>query len=147
MLTAIDHVMIGVPDLPKAMDAFARIGFDVHHGGVHAGEGTHNAIAFLESDYLELLGVRDATSTGAPPPRRAARWPGSPSSSPGAAASGPWSCRATTWTPTWPACARAASTWATRPMGGAARRPDRSSRGGWPSSARAIPRPSSSSST
>jgi catechol 2,3-dioxygenase-like lactoylglutathione lyase family enzyme len=72
VLTAIDHVMIGVPDLPKAMDAFARIGFDVHHGGVHAGEGTHNAIAFLESDYLELLGVRDADEyrRGAAPPGR-----------------------------------------------------------------------------
>ena len=73
MLTAIDHVMICVPDLAKAMDAFARIGFDVHAGGAHPGMGTHNAIAFLETDYLELLGVRDAAEY-----RSAAAAPGSP---------------------------------------------------------------------
>jgi len=46
MLTRIDHVMICVEDLQKAMDAYTRLGFDVYPGGVHAGKGTHNAIAF-----------------------------------------------------------------------------------------------------
>ena len=59
MLTRIDHVMICVPDLDRGVAAYARIGFDVHPGGVHTGKGTHNAIAFLEDDYLELLAIRD----------------------------------------------------------------------------------------
>jgi catechol 2,3-dioxygenase-like lactoylglutathione lyase family enzyme len=59
MLTRIDHVMICVPDLQQGIDAYTRMGFDVHPGGVHPGRGTHNAIAFLQQDYLELLAVRD----------------------------------------------------------------------------------------
>jgi catechol 2,3-dioxygenase-like lactoylglutathione lyase family enzyme len=59
MLTRIDHVMICVPDLRKGIDAYTRMGFDVHPGGVHTGRGTHNAIAFNAEDYLELMSVRD----------------------------------------------------------------------------------------
>lgn len=59
MLTRIDHVMICVPDLRHGIDAYTRIGFDIHHGGAHTGKGTHNAIAFHQEDYLELLSVRD----------------------------------------------------------------------------------------
>ena len=59
MLTRIDHVMICVPDLGRGMDAYTRLGFNVHPGGVHTGRGTHNAIAFFEDDYLELLSIRD----------------------------------------------------------------------------------------
>jgi hypothetical protein len=60
MLTRIDHVMICVPDLPQGIDVYRRIGFDVRPGGVHPGRGTHNAIAFLADDYIELMSVRDA---------------------------------------------------------------------------------------
>src|SRR5574341_828036 len=59
MLTRIDHVMICVPDLQQGIDAYTRIGFNISPGGVHPGQGTHNAIAFHEEDYLELLSVRD----------------------------------------------------------------------------------------
>ena len=59
MLTRIDHVMICVPDLQRGIDAYTRIGFNVYPGGVHTGRGTHNAIAFLQDDYLELMSVRD----------------------------------------------------------------------------------------
>jgi len=59
VLTGVDHVMICVPDLRRGIDAYARMGFNVHPGGVHPGRGTHNAIAFFEHDYLELLGLRD----------------------------------------------------------------------------------------
>ena len=59
MLTRIDHVMICVPDLAEGIRAYTRMGFDVHPGGVHPGRGTHNAIAFHQDDYLELLGMRD----------------------------------------------------------------------------------------
>ena len=58
MLTRIDHVMICVPDLRKAIDAYTRIGFGVRAGGVHPDGGTENAIAFFQDDYLELLAVR-----------------------------------------------------------------------------------------
>jgi catechol 2,3-dioxygenase-like lactoylglutathione lyase family enzyme len=59
MLTRIDHVMICVPDLKRGIEAYRRIGFDVHDGGVHPGVGTENAIAFFEDDYLELLSIRE----------------------------------------------------------------------------------------
>jgi catechol 2,3-dioxygenase-like lactoylglutathione lyase family enzyme len=58
VLTRIDHVMICVPDLEQAVDAYTRIGFSVRAGGVHPGAGTENAIAFFQDDYLELLAVR-----------------------------------------------------------------------------------------
>ena len=73
MLTRIDHVMICVPDLGKGMEAYARLGFEIHPGGVHPGRGTHNAIAFHQDDYLELLGVRDPDELAA-----AAAVPGTP---------------------------------------------------------------------
>lgn len=71
MLTRIDHVMICVPDLARGMDAYTRIGFSIHPGGVHPGKGTHNAIAFNREDYVELLAVRDRGEylSGSP-------WPG-----------------------------------------------------------------------
>jgi hypothetical protein len=66
MLTRIDHVMICVPRLEQGIEAFTRMGFDVHPGGVHASGGTHNAIAFLQEDCLELLSVREPSATAAP---------------------------------------------------------------------------------
>ena len=51
--------MICVADLARAVDAYTRLGFNVHPGGVHPGRGTENAIAFNDADYIELMGVRD----------------------------------------------------------------------------------------
>ena len=59
MLTRIDHVMICISDLQQGIDTYARLGFNVSPGGMHPGQGTHNAIAFHEEDYLELLSLRD----------------------------------------------------------------------------------------
>ena len=59
MFTRIDHVMICMPDLAQGMETYRRLGFNVQPGGVHPGKGTHNAIAFNEEDYLELLAIRD----------------------------------------------------------------------------------------
>ena len=59
MFTRIDHVMICVPDLQQGMEKYRRMGFSIHAGGVHTGKGTHNAIAFLQDDYIELLAIRD----------------------------------------------------------------------------------------
>jgi hypothetical protein len=59
MFTRIDHVMICVPELARGMEQYRKLGFDIHPGGVHTGKGTHNAIAFNQDDYLELLAIRD----------------------------------------------------------------------------------------
>ena len=66
MLTRVDHVMICVPDLGRGIDAYTRIGFDVYPGGAHTGRATHNAIAFQQDDYLELLSLRDRNAPVAP---------------------------------------------------------------------------------
>ena len=60
--------MICVPDLLQGLEAYTRIGFNIAAGGVHTGRGTHNAIAFNEEDYLELLGVRDRAEYAAASP-------------------------------------------------------------------------------
>jgi len=59
VFTRIDHLMICVPDLARGMEQYRRMGFNVQPGGAHPGKGTHNAIAFNDEDYLELLAVRD----------------------------------------------------------------------------------------
>ena len=59
MFTQIDHLMICVPDLERGVAQYRKMGFNVQQGGVHPGKGTHNAIAFNDPDYLELLAIRD----------------------------------------------------------------------------------------
>lgn len=56
-IKGIDHVMIVVPDLEKAGQAYARLGFDVQPRGIHKGLGTANHLMILDEDYIELLGV------------------------------------------------------------------------------------------
>ena len=51
--------MIAVPELDRGVDTYERLGFSVQPGGEHPGIGTHNAIAFNEEDYLELIAIRD----------------------------------------------------------------------------------------
>src|SRR6266545_3336390 len=48
-----------VPTLGQGIDTYTRLGFNVYPGGAHPGKGTHNAIAFHEEDYLELVSVSD----------------------------------------------------------------------------------------
>src|SRR5688572_33291270 len=59
MFTQVDHLMICVPDLARGGEQYRRMGFNVQPGGTHPGKGTHNAIAFNDPDYLELLAIRD----------------------------------------------------------------------------------------
>lgn len=59
MINRIDHVMICVPDLPQGIERYHQMGFNIYPGGTHPGRGTHNAIAFLQRDYVELLAIRD----------------------------------------------------------------------------------------
>src|SRR5213594_3699669 len=66
VLTRIDHVMICVPNLEEGIEAYTRIGFKVYPGGAHTGRATHNAIAFQQDDYLELLSLRDRDAPVAP---------------------------------------------------------------------------------
>lgn len=72
MFTRIDHVMICVPDLPRGIEQYKKLGFNIYPGGPHPGKGTHNAIAFLRDDYVELLAIRD------PAEQQAASGPRSP---------------------------------------------------------------------
>jgi catechol 2,3-dioxygenase-like lactoylglutathione lyase family enzyme len=65
VLTRIDHVMICVPDLERGMEQYRKLGFNMHAGGVHPGKGTHNAIAFNQDDYVELLAIRDPAEAAA----------------------------------------------------------------------------------
>jgi hypothetical protein len=59
MITRIDHVMICVPDLDAGIAQFKKLGFNMYAGGQHSGKGTHNAIAFNQDEYIELLAIRD----------------------------------------------------------------------------------------
>lgn len=59
MFTRVDHVMICVPDLQQGIDQYTKLGFNIYPGGVHTGKGTHNAIAFHQDDYLELLAINN----------------------------------------------------------------------------------------
>lgn len=72
MFTRIDHVMICVPDLPRGIEQYNKLGFNIYPGGTHPGKGTHNAIAFLRDDYVELLAICD------PAEQRAASGPRNP---------------------------------------------------------------------
>jgi len=60
MFTRIDHITVCVADLELAIAQYRKLGFHVAMGGVHTGRGTHNAIAFNDADYIELLAIRDA---------------------------------------------------------------------------------------
>jgi len=62
VLTLIDHAMICVPDLAKGIETYTRLGFTVYPGGSHTGRPTHNAIAFHDEDYLEILSIRDRSA-------------------------------------------------------------------------------------
>jgi len=70
MFKCIDHLMICVPSLDQGIAQYRKMGFDIRPGGVHPGKGTHNAIAFVGEDYLELLAIRDVAE------HRAAAKPG-----------------------------------------------------------------------
>ncbi len=56
MITGIDHLVIAVPALERAMQTYTKLGFTVTEGGRHA-YGSYNAlIGFADGSYIELLG-------------------------------------------------------------------------------------------
>jgi catechol 2,3-dioxygenase-like lactoylglutathione lyase family enzyme len=65
VFTRIDHVMICVPDLEQGVEQYRKLGFNIYAGGVHPGKGTHNAIAFNQDDYVELLAICDQAEAAA----------------------------------------------------------------------------------
>jgi catechol 2,3-dioxygenase-like lactoylglutathione lyase family enzyme len=63
----LDHVVIAVSDLARAVDDYRMLGFTVQMGGRHPGRASHNAlVAFGDGAYLELIAW--------PEPGPAERW-------------------------------------------------------------------------
>src|ERR1700730_11148094 len=59
MLTAIDHIIIGVQDLEKAAAQFGQnLGLLASGGGIHTTGGTANRIIVIGDSYIELIAVR-----------------------------------------------------------------------------------------
>lgn len=56
-----DHALIGVADLEDARDDYQRLGFTCCPRGRHIGWGTANYCIMFADDYLELLGIVDAS--------------------------------------------------------------------------------------
>ncbi len=58
MLTALDHIIIGVHDLEAAAGIFSqKLGFAISGGGKHPSAGTANRIIVIGDTYLELISV------------------------------------------------------------------------------------------
>ena len=56
MTLALDHLVIAVSDLPRAIADYTALGFTVLEGGRHPGRPTHNAlVVFEDGSYLELI--------------------------------------------------------------------------------------------
>lgn len=59
MILSIDHVVILVNDLEKAIADYTTLGFTVVPGGEHTDGATHNAlVAFADGAYLELIAFK-----------------------------------------------------------------------------------------
>jgi catechol 2,3-dioxygenase-like lactoylglutathione lyase family enzyme len=59
MLTALDHIIIGVTDLEQATNIFSqKLGLAISGGGIHPSGGTANRIIVIGDTYLELITVR-----------------------------------------------------------------------------------------
>ncbi|MGE5620417.1 MAG: VOC family protein [Sphingomonadaceae bacterium] len=66
MLFGLDHAIIAVRDLAAATRQLENaLGLTVTPGGEHPGMGTHNAIARLGTEYLEIIAVRDPVEAAA----------------------------------------------------------------------------------
>lgn len=62
MISAIDHIVIGVPDPDAAAAELTdQLGIAFTAGGRHPGSGTFNRLAFLGDSFIELMGVDDPT--------------------------------------------------------------------------------------
>jgi catechol 2,3-dioxygenase-like lactoylglutathione lyase family enzyme len=63
----IDHAVVMVKDLDAAAETYRRLGFTVSPRGTHSAHmGTGNYTIMFDPDYMELLGVLEATDHNAP---------------------------------------------------------------------------------
>jgi catechol 2,3-dioxygenase-like lactoylglutathione lyase family enzyme len=61
MAFALDHVVIAVGDLDRAVADYQSLGFTVYPGGVHHGGVSHNAlVVFADGAYFEIIAYRQA---------------------------------------------------------------------------------------
>jgi hypothetical protein len=60
-ITGIDHTIVGVADLEAARGGWWRLGFTLTPRGRHIGWGTANYCIMFPDDYVELLGIVDAS--------------------------------------------------------------------------------------
>jgi catechol 2,3-dioxygenase-like lactoylglutathione lyase family enzyme len=61
MAFALDHVVIAVNDLDRAVVNYRSLGFTVYPGGVHHGGVSHNAlVVFADGAYFEIIAYREA---------------------------------------------------------------------------------------
>lgn len=60
-VTGIDHALIGLRDLEAGQAHYARLGFTLTPRGSHIGWGTANYCIMFPGDYIELLGIVDAS--------------------------------------------------------------------------------------
>ena len=62
MTLALDHLVIAVSDLPRAIADYTALGFTVLEGGRHPGRPTHNAlVVFEDGSYLEPVSYTHLT--------------------------------------------------------------------------------------
>ena len=63
----IDHAVVMVKDLDKAAENYRQLGFTISPRGTHSAHmGTGNYTIMFDPDYMELLGVLEATEHNAP---------------------------------------------------------------------------------
>jgi catechol 2,3-dioxygenase-like lactoylglutathione lyase family enzyme len=61
MAFSLDHVVIAVSDLDRAVADYQSLGFTVYPGGVHHGGVSHNAlVVFADGAYFEIIAYREA---------------------------------------------------------------------------------------
>jgi catechol 2,3-dioxygenase-like lactoylglutathione lyase family enzyme len=62
MSLKLDHIVIAVHDLERAIADYGALGFHVLRGGDHPGRATHNAlVVFADGSYFELIAWREAS--------------------------------------------------------------------------------------
>lgn len=61
IVTGIDHVIVAVRDLDRAVAAYRLLGFTPTDRGRHPALGTHNHLFMFGRDYFELVGVERPT--------------------------------------------------------------------------------------
>ncbi|MDA0302320.1 MAG: VOC family protein, partial [Chloroflexi bacterium] len=78
MFDRVDHLVIAVPDLDRAIEQYRRLGFHIFDAGREDACGTRSAVAFYDDQYLELRAIEDSTAHAAAAARDASHDPGLP---------------------------------------------------------------------